>query len=248
MQKLITLAIFSPLPIIIILILIGLSIVWRRRKRGVLLIVIGIFLYFSSTDYFINSLLYPLEKTYPQITQSELEKGEVYILLGGGITLDTAGGNVPTVYADSRILTTAQYYFKYPKKIYISGGMVLQSTASESSIYKKELVALGVKDEDIILEEKSKNTKENAQYIGENLKENNIKSAILITSAFHMDRSFKIFQKFIPDVKFYAAPCNYFASKINERTISFIPSYYNFVKLQFVMWEIVGNIYYKIKY
>ena len=248
MQKLITLAIFSPLPIIIILILIGLSIVWRRRKRGILLIAIGIFLYFSSTDYFINSLLYPLEKTYPQITQSELEKGDAYILLGGGITLDTAGGNVPTVYADSRILTTAQYYFKYPKKIYISGGMVLQNTASESSIYKKELVALGVKDEDIILEEKSKNTKENAQYIGESLKENNTKSVILITSAFHMDRSFRIFQKFIPDIEFYAAPCNYFASKINDRTISFIPSYYNFVKLQFVMWEIVGNIYYQIKY
>ena len=54
-------------------------------------------------------------------------------------------------------MKTAEYYKKYPKKIYISGGSPLQNRESESSVYARELISLGVQPEDIIIEEKSKN-------------------------------------------------------------------------------------------
>lgn len=92
-------------------------------------------------------------------------------------------------------MKTAEYYKKYPKKIYISGGSPLQNQESESSVYARELISLGVNSEDIIVEENSKNTNENALFIKQELEKNGIKNIILITSAFHMKRSMFIFEK-----------------------------------------------------
>ena len=46
----------------------------------------------------------------------------------------------------------AQLYNKNPKEIYISGGSPLQNKESESSVYKKELILLGIPENNIIIE------------------------------------------------------------------------------------------------
>ena len=147
-----------------------------------------------------------------------------------------------------RIMKTAEYYRKYPKKIYISGGTPLQDQESESSVYTRELVALGVNPEDIIIEEDSKNTNENALFIKRELENQEIESVILITSAFHMKRSMFVFEKNLQGMEIIPAPCNFLASKVKENNFYYIPKYYNFLKFQTLLWESIGNIYYKIKY
>ena len=82
-EKIISLSLLSPLFIIVLLFIIGIGNFFNRKKSGVLLIIIGIFLYYSSTDYFIDKRLFKLENTYPVISEENLKLGEVYVLLGG---------------------------------------------------------------------------------------------------------------------------------------------------------------------
>lgn len=249
LEKIISLTLLSPLPIIIILFLIGIGNLFNRRKKsGLLLIVISIFMYWVSTDAFIDKKLYNLEAVYSPITEDNLKRGEIYVLLGGGIITTTVEGNIPGIMPSVRILKTAEYYKKYPKKIYISGGSPLQNQESESSVYARELISLGVNPTDIIIEDNSKNTNENALFIKEKLNSIENKNIILITSAFHMKRSVAIFQKNMQEFEIIPAPCNYLASQEKENFFYYIPKYYNFMKFQLWIWESIGNIYYKIKY
>lgn len=57
-EKFISLTLLSPLPIIIILFLIGVGNLFSKRKKsGLLLIFISIFIYRASTDAFIDKKL-----------------------------------------------------------------------------------------------------------------------------------------------------------------------------------------------
>ena len=232
-EKFISLSLLSPLPIIIILLFVGVGNLFKKRKKsGLVLILISTFLYLASSEVFIDKKLYDLEN----------------VLLGGGIITTTGEGNIPGIMPAVRIMKTAEYYKKYPKKIYISGGSPLQNQESESSVYARELISLGVNSEDIIVEENSKNTNENALFIKQELEKNGIKNIILITSAFHMKRSMFIFKKNLDGVEIIPAPCNFLASKEKENFFYYIPKYYNLLKFQLWIWETIGNIYYKIRY
>lgn len=249
LEKIISLSLLSPLPIIILLIIFGFGNLFHRRvKSGFILILISIFLYLASTDFFVDKRLYSLESTYSPISEENLKNGEVYVLLGGGIITNTVDGNIPGMAPAVRIMKTAEYYKKFPKKIYISGGAPLQNEESESSVYARELVALGVNLNDIIIEEKSRNTNENALFIKEALKSSETKSIILVTSASHMRRSVNIFQKNLEGIEIFPAPCNFLASRVKENNFYYLPKYYNFIKFQSWLWETIGNLYYKMRY
>lgn len=181
LQKLISISLLSPVPFIVILFLIGISNIRDRKYRsGFLLFLISGTIYLFSCEFFADPIILNLEKKYPVISEENIEKGEVYILLGGGILTDTVGGNVPAKNVYPRILETAKLYNKSPKKIFISGGSPLQNKQSESSVYKKELLSLGIPEEDILIEEKSNTTKENSTYIKWIMNEKNIKSGIVL--------------------------------------------------------------------
>lgn len=248
-EKIISLTLLSPLPIILILLFIGFGNIFNRRKKsGLILIFISIFLYLVSTDWFIDKRLYSLENTYSVVSETDLARGDIYVLLGGGIITTTGEGNIPRLTPSIRIMKTAEHYKKYPKKILISGGTPLQNQESESSVYARELIALGVAPEDIIIEEESRNTNENALFTKKVLDEKRGKNLVLITSASHMKRSVNIFKKKLNGVEIIPAPCNFLASREKENNFYYLPKYYNFLKFQIWIWETIGNLYYKIKY
>lgn len=247
-EKLISLTLLSPLPIIVILFLIGVTIFKKYKKSSLFLIATSIFLYVASTDFFIDKPLYNLEKDYTFSTEEEIKNANIYVLLGGGIFTNTANGNIPTLSAYSRILHTAQLYHQYPKKIFISGGSPLQNVASESSVYKRELVELGINPDDIIIEENSKTTFENAKFINNILEKNKQSSMVLITSASHMKRSLYIFKKVMKDsTSIYPAPCGFLGSEKGNNIFYYLPQYSNFYKFNILLWETIGNFYYKFK-
>lgn len=246
-QKLISISLLSPVPFIIILFLIGISNIRDKKFRsGFLLFIISGTLYLFSCEFFADPIILNLEKKYPLISEENLEKGEIYILLGGGIITNTLDGNVPLKNANGRILKTAQLYNKNPKKIYISGGSPLQNKESESSVYKRELVLLGIPEEDIIIEERSKTTKENSTYIKWIMNEKNIKSGVLITSAIHMPRSMEVFKDF--ELEFYPAPCDFMAHFEKQNNLAYVPQFKVLKDLYLAFWEYIGFIYYKIRY
>lgn len=247
MQKFISIGLLSPLLFILILFMIGVSNIRDRKYRsGFLLFIIGGITYLFSCEFFADPIILNLEKKYPLVSEENIEKGEIYVLLCGGIATDTVEGNVPLPNAAVRIMKTAELYNKSSKKIYISGGSPLQNRESESSVYKKELVKIGIPENDIIIEEVSKNTKENSDYIKWMMSKEGYKSALLITSALHMPRSMEVFKD--DNIEFYPVPCNFLAHTEKQNNLAYVPQFKVLKDLYAAFWEYIGMAYYKIRY
>lgn len=246
-QKFISIGLLSPVPLIIILFMIGVSNIRDRKYRsGFLLWILSVVIYLFSCEFFADPIILNLERKYPLVSEENIKKGDIYILLCGGIITDTFGGNVPTENAYGRILKTAQLYNEAPKKIYISGGTPLQKRESESSVYKRELVLLGIPENDIVIEEESNNTKENSVYIKWMMKKEGMKSGLLITSAVHMPRSMEVFKD--DELEFFPVPCNFTAHEIKQNTLAYVPQFRTLKVLYSAFWEYIGFVYYKVRY
>lgn len=170
---------------------------WRRREvraAACLLAVTGIF-YLMSTGLVASMLLAPLEQAYDQPAEPQ---GDVIVMLGGGATIDTPNmgekGNLCAAPA-SRLLAAAELYERLHLPVLVSGGQVYADSGPEAVIARRELLRLGVPEEDILLEPDSLNTRQNAAFSGRIMRERGLAHPILVTSAFHMRRSVLNFAK-----------------------------------------------------
>ncbi len=125
---------------------------------------------------------------------------DVGILLGGSLrSYDQEFGRpVYSQSVDRLLQTIALYKSGKVKKILLSGGSgsVTRPEEKESEIILKVLLQTGIPEEDIIIENTSRNTYENAVYTTEIL--NRLYPGgtfLLITSSFHMRRSLACFEK-----------------------------------------------------
>lgn len=238
---------FSPLFYILVLFIIGLfNIINKKNKSGACLIFMSLTLYLFSCEFFISPVLQKLESRYSDLSEKNLKNSEIYILLGGGILNNTLVGNIPTLSAYSRIHKTVELYHKELKPIYISGGNLLENSETESFVYKKELIKLGVSEKDIFLETKSRNTYENSKYMKSIMNFKGIKSAILITSASHMSRSMYIFKD--KKLEFYPAKTGYLGSYSDRKYLRYIPQFRNLNNSMIILHEYIGMVYYIIRY
>lgn len=251
-QKIISNLFLSPMFMVIILIALSLYIYHSNLKKSViskiLVFIAFLFYLFSiepSKDFFIK----PLEKKYGPITRELLEQGEIYVLLGGGsydnAPLSLRANGTPTETALARVVEAIRLYNINPKKIIISGGVVFSGKRSEADIYKTIMLDLGVEESNIILEEKSRTTGENAKYTKQILDKLGYSKIILITSASHMGRSFQSFKK--QNLEIIPAPCNYTSNYSKYNVSSFMPRFSNLDILVRALWEYIGSIYYLIR-
>ncbi len=78
---------------------------------------------------------------------------------------------------------------------------------SWASLMKEHAEYLGIPGRNILLEDKSRNTEEDAKYTKEILQKYKYKSLILVTAPYHSKRAFTIFQKVMgKDIKIISAP------------------------------------------
>jgi uncharacterized SAM-binding protein YcdF (DUF218 family) len=98
-----------------------------------------------------------------------------------------------------RILDAVQLYkMGKVKKIIISGGSgaIKNVARTEAESLQQTALFAGVPQQDILLEQRSKNTRENAQFTKELLGQHpEVQKLLLITSAFHMRRAEGCFEK-----------------------------------------------------
>jgi len=92
------------------------------------------------------------------------------------------------------------YKAKYAPKIIFSGA-AKEGEVSNALAMKRLAIKAGVPAEDILIEENSKDTKENAINTSLILKQYNFKSIILTTSPYHQKRAHQLFKKYSPEVK-----------------------------------------------
>ena len=76
-----------------------------------------------------------------------------------------------------------------------------------ASLMKEHAEHLGIPGKDILLEDRSRNTEEDAKYTKDILQKYKYKSLILVTSPYHSKRAYTIFQKVMgKDIKIISAP------------------------------------------
>jgi len=193
-------SLIQPSVMVILLLLFGLFLSATKFKKlsrtALILATFGLLMIsFSPLGYW---LLIPLEE---RIQKPPLPN-EVHgiIILGGGIdNVVSTGRNVSELNsAADRIFEGVILARKFPTaKVLYSGGSssILSKNKAGAVLAEPIFLDLGIDKTRLILEDKSRNTIENALYSLDAVKPSPDENWLLVTSAFHMPRSIGIYRK-----------------------------------------------------
>ena len=217
------------------------------RKKWLLRATLITFYFFSNafiTDEFVR--LYEERN----LTYSDLkETYDVAIVLGGFSNYDATQELIQFHSSTDRLMAGIRLYKtgKVDKIMIVSGsGQITRPNEREALFVQDFLLKIGIPNEDIIIESESKNTRENAVNTKGILEEKYYEGKyILVTSAIHMPRAKRCFNKvgieIIPfSVDHQAGERRYLIDHL------FIPTVDSFRKWQGLIKEWVGLIAYKI--
>lgn len=220
-----------PMGGIVLALILLLCYMFRKHSPGrwALAAVTAVF-YLLSIEPVSNGLIHPLETAYDQPQGADVD-GDVIVLLGGGSRAgvpDFDGTGQVGSAAANRFLMALRLQKAKDLPILLSGGTILKGDANESEIEKRMLLSLGVPENKIFMDDKSRNTAENAAFSKQICEHQGWKKPILVTSAFHMPRSVRFFTREGLDVTPY--PCDYHTSAAtNWSGYSIVPqSFYLF--------------------
>lgn len=214
-----------------------------KKKLGIMAVLIAVI--------FTNPYLHRMANLAWQPTPVDLPVNKSYeagILLGGMAAYDKNKRGYFGTSADRFIQTANLYHQGIIKKIIVTGGTgsLLQKEPAESIYLQAQLVANGVKAEDIIMESRSRNTYENAVYTKQLTDSLHLHPPfVLITSAQHMKRSVSVFNK----ARFHVLPfpCDYREIPMRETVINtVVPDGSLLSDWSFLIKEIVGLYVYKL--
>ena len=174
-------------PLCWIFLLLGFAYFTRFTKR-LLAITIALLLVLTN-GWFVNQCYLTYESP-----QTSLKKTYQWcIILGGGMMRSGEGYRTGET-ADRFVQPLLLYKKGMVKKLLITGGNVnIKSLkiddTQESKKVKEVLIAMGVAEKDIYLEENARNTHENATYTKKMLAPYLAEEMVLVTSAMHMPRA-----------------------------------------------------------
>ena len=195
------------MPLSVVVVLFFLSFIFKKKKKP--LQIASVVLFFLYSNPFLAGLAMQWWEVPPvKIEQLDENYPVGVVLCGVTNPLMEPDDRVHFQKGADRIVHTVQLYkMGKIKKILISGGsgFLLHPEESESQDLYKFAVMSGVKKKDIILENESRNTHENAHYSKKTLEENRISGKVLlITSAFHMRRAAACFKKEKVDIEIFS--------------------------------------------
>jgi uncharacterized SAM-binding protein YcdF (DUF218 family) len=203
-----------------------------------------LFLYLLSISPVILCLAYALEKECLLQRYDKTKSVDVIVVLGGGLSsrgLQTGLG--PSEETSLRLISGLQMFKRLnAKSIVLSGGG--SSVISEAEVMARIAKDLGVEESRIIVEPRSQNTWEHAIELSKLVKNKDATIGIS-TSALHMKRSLKVFNKYFPNT--IPLPSSFLYSKRRLSVESFIPNTYRFYQTNTIIHEIMGMLWYYIK-
>jgi uncharacterized SAM-binding protein YcdF (DUF218 family) len=191
----------NPSNLVISLGLLGLVLLPTRFRRGGLRLTVISLLLLAVLGLlpFGNALLLPLENRFPPWDPAGGAPTGI-IILGGAIAPDVsvARSEVALNEAAERLTAAAALARRYPaaRIIYSGGsGALLYDEASEAPLARALLESLGIARERVALEERSRNTVENAIFSKAIAQPKAGERWLLITSAYHLPRAMGAFRK-----------------------------------------------------
>lgn len=212
-----------PLPLFLSLFLIGLILLFFTKKQKIaktFLVISFVSLLSLSIQPVTNSLVRPIERKNPPITQNKETKHLDYILvLGSGGVADSSipiTGQLSAI-AINRFMEALRLYNDSPNAKLVVSGAGFGDIKTHAQLMETLALSLGIPKRQIIRLDNTMDTDDEARLMSEMIRG---KKSALVTSASHMERSLQLFFKYgsgpIP------APTNYLAKNRSGE----IPAYY----------------------
>lgn len=139
-----------------------------------------------------------VEAPYPPRRAEAMPKADAIVLLGGGL----APPSKPRLYPDmnegaDRVWHAARLFGanRAPLIVASGGSSPDVTTMSEAEAMRILLVDFGVPSDAVLLEGRSRNTQENAEFTAAAVKGRNVHTILLVTSASHMARAVGEFER-----------------------------------------------------
>jgi len=169
---------------------------WKRRRAfGIAAIALPVFFSFEAVS---NAMMWSMEHDAPTTYRPDVTYDVVVLLGGVGDERVTAESGQPAYNDNVERLTMTERLLREGKaKFVIVSGAAMEPSLTEfgeARVLAEQLRAWGVDGDRIVLEERARNTRENAVYSAEIIRARGWKSILVVTSAFHMKRSLECFE------------------------------------------------------
>ncbi|GAB6091250.1 YdcF family protein [Spirochaeta dissipatitropha] len=266
LQDLIEAFLWPPGNIILLLLLAVLLVtVFRKRKLPavMLLCLTAAGIYLFSTELVSSAILKNLENRHSHVEftdagledfayrliseQENKERESLIVVLGGGTVPGSPDKIGIRPDALSRLSAAYLLHRHTGFPVLVSGGIVRnrEESISEAELFADWLTAAGVDRKDIIIENRSTTTAENASQVINLLRNENPKpKLILVTSAYHMPRSVYSFSAYTGEI--LTAPVDFKAVRSSPIFQSFLPDLNSLRNSSIAMREYLGLIIYAL--
>jgi uncharacterized SAM-binding protein YcdF (DUF218 family) len=232
-----------PIMLVIIVILIGLI----KNKKKLIYIAIGV-LYILSTPIFSNNFFKLVEGSEYRKPISAIDSADAIVVLSGMLEINEVGDSTYIEWGDPDRFFGGIALFKAGKaqKLVFTGGKMPWDKAmkTEGEVLKEYAISSSIPSEKILVTKDVENTADEAVAVKELI--NPSKRIILVTSAYHMYRAKRLFEK----QGFIVIPykVDYKSGRNKEMTIlEFLPNANNLKNTETGLREIIGRNYYIIK-
>jgi uncharacterized SAM-binding protein YcdF (DUF218 family) len=232
-----------PIMLFIIVILIGLI----KNKKKPIYIAVGI-LYIISTPIFSNNFFKLVEGNEYRKPISTIDSADAIVILSGMLGINEVGDSTYVEWGDPDRFFGGVALFKAGKaqKLIFTGGKMPWNKAkkTEGEVLKDYAISNGIPSEKIFVTKDVENTEEEAVAVKEFIGTN--KQIILVTSAYHMYRAKRLFEK--QEIEVIPYKVDNKVSRNNEIVImDFLPDAESLKLTETGFKEIIGRIFYLVK-
>ncbi len=223
---------------------------FRKQKAAIWLLGIALVVaYLPATEIVATMLVKKVERTYLPVDIYSVKGDAIVVLGGGGRPKSYPRTNVEFSEAGERMFHGIRLFKAGAAPVVIvSGGGIdfILKDQCEGRDMAELMIEFGMPADSIIIEDKARNTYENALYVKEIMEEKKMgKNIVLVSSALHMVRSVPIFRRMGFTV--IPAPCDYIAEEKPYNWFSLLPNAWNLAWSSSVMKEMLGIAVYKMK-
>ena len=217
---------------------------WRRCQWALYSLTFALLLA-SACGPLPKWLLIHLQSPYVVRPDISWTQRNAIVLLGAGTARVVGTDQVePDIFANGRIIEAYELYRSCKQaggdcKLMVSGGDAYHNGMPEADSYAAVLRSMGVDQPDLILEARSMNTWQNAQFVQPLLNAYQPQRVVLVTSAAHLDRALAYF------AHFGTTPIPVRGDYVDVR-LTWLPNAWNMMLTDIALHEYVGVLTYHL--
>lgn len=243
-------AFIMPPGINILLILLGLLFIRRFYRSGQILMLVGFASLIILSLPITKQGLFTLLESHPALSKAQLARpsAQAIVILGGGMTPNTpefGGDDSINAFALERVRYGAYLHKKTGLPILVTGGQVFNDFTPEGKVMQKTLLQ-SFNTPTRWIENKSKNTMENAIFSQSMLTKDKVTRIYLVTQAWHMPRAVTAFRNTGLDV--IPAPLGFESRDTTLDFRDFLPNAHTLARTNLWAHEVLGSLWYKMRY